>query len=1385
MKKHPISPQKTRLVHGVSVLCILVFGCSGVLAKSLYVAGNSDNKVKDLLWVYDIQEDGTLVMQITKTMPNKGNFGVNGLGVDPNTDTLFLTYDRYHYAGLVDTQTLEWEGTAYMPPMKMDPGGVVFDEIRARFYTTDVLASDEVDDRLLIFDWDAETKKLLTYWSQPLDWTGASSVPLVRENAGPLAFDKISEVVYVAVKDGGVDAYKTSKERGSWYRTSSYDTPYEAQAVTVDPVNQLFYVGGTLRNRGALIDQTNLFSGDTFQFETGEIDEEVLSLSVDDKSSLLYALIGNPADTTARAIKVFDHSFNLLQTLPIAGDARQLLVPNLYNKYDPLKLSITPISGVVENNGKFGAGAGAEIEYQIRLNNANSSPVTDIVLTSVFPESLQFNGASDLGGALGSYVLQTRTFSYTNAFVDANSTQHFSLFATVGSNATAGSVISTTVTVESYETGLSQDQVDVYVRFNALGLTKEVVIDPNFLVEGDKVYVDPGATVFYRICVSNLANNSGVSNVLLTDKLSEHVHFESADVGGIVSFYEEDLHSYSWAFQSIEPNSTVCLNLRVRLKDDLPPGIVISNEILLDGSQTDNTTAQADIVVIRNPLDMDVSIVDSADYNPVSKEIVRGAELVFNIDIINPDTGYTAEDIRITNIVPEGLTFISTNVGAYDFSSRTYRLEQPFLGPGQNMHIELTCLVNNDLPQNSVLTNLVIAQAKGTQEGLASLDVIIVERPVEPEALSVGVSIKPSPEYDPVNRHIFRGGEITYVVDVVNSDPVLTAEDIRIINVVPEGLTFISSNAGIYDPSSRTYVLEQPFLGPGQSTHIELTCVVNDDLPENSILTNLVIAQAKGAQDGFGSFDVIIVEPLVATEALSVAVSIKSSSDYDPVNHQILRGAEITYMIDVGNSDAFLTAEDIRVSNILPEGLTFISANLGAYDPSSRTYVLEQPFLGPGQSTYIELTCVVNDDLPENSILTILIIAQAKGAQDGFGSFDVIIVEPVVEPQPWVNVRIEESGGYDPATRTIKRGGVLTYIIEVTNVDPVQRAEGIRIIDSVPEGLSFYGVLPVDANGQYYENIRQYILEEPFLEPGQGLTIRLSFEVDEFVADNTQLTNSVLVESDGATAFNESLYVTVWGSSIVSRNLDVSIRVKNSGDYNSLTNAVVRGGELVYVIDVNNPDPDIIAYGIRIVDQIPDGLTYIPMTPDDANRYDVNSRQYTWEQPSLAPGANIHLELTCLVDNQLPNNTLLLNSLVVEFDGVSRNSFYPVTVVSPRETIMRPYFTMPLRQFHNDNIMVVMKFVDGDIDLGMVDTTKTLTMNPGGMEATHINRAEDLTTIYYEFGSDGDVRIKGFFNSDPLLNALEADQKTVEIRVTGWLKNQEPFVGLASVPVDY
>jgi len=215
------------------------------------------------------------------------------------------------------------------------------------------------------------------------------------------------------------------------------------------------------------------------------------------------------------------------------------------------------------------------------------------------------------------------------------------------------------------------------------------------------------------------------------DQLPDSVDFVSAEQAGTISYYDPGTHSFSWAFEVVEPNFLDCFNLTVRVKDGVPPGQLISNEVLVGGTDTDTVTTHADVVVKYDALAVNVGIANTGDYNPATNQIVRGGILTYIIDVNNLTPLHPAEHVVVIDSVPEGLQFVAADLGdvngVYDPLSRTFTYQQPVLGPGQGIHMELTFLVKDDLPGGTVLVNSVIAMANGAPASTDSVSVSVFD----------------------------------------------------------------------------------------------------------------------------------------------------------------------------------------------------------------------------------------------------------------------------------------------------------------------------------------------------------------------------------------------------------------------------------------------------------------------------------------------------------------------------------------------------------------------------------------------------------------------------------------------------------------------------------
>ncbi|MDM8562680.1 hypothetical protein QUF54_04925 [Candidatus Marithioploca araucensis] len=124
----------------LSVLTITMAGTA--VAKSLYV--NKDLNANSPISAYDIQPDGCLSYQMTSS-PTR--YGGVGLGIDTDSETLFVTFEGSGTLDMVDANTLAILGRV-TAPNATNLAGIVVDQDRQKVY-----AVDRNTNHLYVYSW--------------------------------------------------------------------------------------------------------------------------------------------------------------------------------------------------------------------------------------------------------------------------------------------------------------------------------------------------------------------------------------------------------------------------------------------------------------------------------------------------------------------------------------------------------------------------------------------------------------------------------------------------------------------------------------------------------------------------------------------------------------------------------------------------------------------------------------------------------------------------------------------------------------------------------------------------------------------------------------------------------------------------------------------------------------------------------------------------------------------------------------------------------------------------------------------------------------------------------------------------------------------------------
>ena len=293
-----------------------------------------------------------------------------------------------------------------------------------------------------------------------------------------------------------------------------------------------------------------------------------------------------------------------------------------------------------------------------------------------------------------------------------------------------------------------------------------------------------------------------------------------------------------------------------------------------------------------------------------------------------------------------------------------------------------------------------------------------------------------------------------------------------------------------------------------------------------------------------------------------------------------------TYGITVSNSGDF-TATGTELTAVLPTGLEFVSA---ANSPTVN-----------GSNVTWDLGTITTD-------ASVSVNLTAKGIQTG----DQVI-----------NYRAAPGEGLSASTSTtteVMRGGLevtktgpaqadlgsqVTYTIDVKGVGGIGASTGIRLVDTVPTGMSFVSAASRAATLTTSGN--QVTIALGTLNLHQKTSVEIVLQANQTGAWTNQVT---VTSAEGASATDEATTTVV----------QPELALTKTGPATALLNA-----EFEYTITVTN-NGNGAATGTMVVDTLPAGLEYV--SSDPAGTVSGSASTVTWDVGDLDPGASSIITLT-------------------------------------------------------------------------------------------------------------------------------------------------------------
>jgi uncharacterized repeat protein (TIGR01451 family) len=347
-----------------------------------------------------------------------------------------------------------------------------------------------------------------------------------------------------------------------------------------------------------------------------------------------------------------------------------------------------------------------------------------------------------------------------------------------------------------------------------------------------------------------------------------------------------------------------------------------------------------------------------------------------------------------------------------------------------------------------------------------------------------------------------------------------------------------------------------------------------------------------------------------------------------------LVGESVTFTLTIASDPAGADATGVVLTDLLPGGLDFVSANPGQGTYDAGTGLWSVGDVASGASATLAITA--NVTAPSGTVITNVASGLVADQNDPIGGNDSDSVDVVVADA----VDLGVTKVVDAANPN--EGDTVTFTITLTHAAGTVPATGVSLVDALPAGLSHADDTP--SQGSF--DVPSGVWSVGTLAPGAVATLELEALVEPGTATTT-LTNTVgAIQLDQAdrNPGNDSA-----AAAVVVKN-DTDVQVTKVVDQASPK----EGTTVTFTISVLNVGPAL-ATGVQIDDLLPAGTTHVSNNPS-AGFYD--SMTGAWTIPALLAGApNIAtLDVFAQIDGGTAGTTIQNTATLTALDQNDLNA---------------------------------------------------------------------------------------------------------------------------------
>jgi uncharacterized repeat protein (TIGR01451 family) len=794
---------------------------------------------------------------------------------------------------------------------------------------------------------------------------------------------------------------------------------------------------------------------------------------------------------------------------------------------------------------------GDTVTFTVTLSNTGPNNATNVQVNDLLPAGLTFVSATPSQG-----TYNNTSGLWTVGTVTATTPQTLLIQATVAS---PGAATNTAAISHS-------DQFDPDPGNNSAGAT---VTPQQADLQISKAVSNPtpnvNDTITYTITLTDNGPNSA-TNVKVQDTLPSGVSFVSSNP----SQGTYDNATGVWTVGTVNPGAPQTLIISATVTSPNPQ---TNTAAISHADQFDPDPANNGDTASVNPQHADLAVAKTVS-NPTPNV---GDVITFTVTLTDNGPS-SATNVRVTDLLPAGLTFVSSTPSQGTYVSSTGLWTVGTLPNGAHATLALQARVVSPVAQTNTAT---ISHADQFDPVTGNNSASATETPQRAD-LAVRKTVS--------NATPNVGDIITFAVGLADLGP-NPATNVQVTDLLPTGFTFISAT-----PSQGTYVAATGLWTVGAvATSTPQTLLIRARVASAAAQTNTAtISHADQFDPNKANNSAsATVTPQQADLALA-----KTVNDATPNVGEI-----ITYTVTLTNKGPN-AATNVSILDLLPSGVSFISASpsLGAYNSGTGLWTIAA--IPNGGTATLTLTAQVVSPSTQTNTATI------TGA-DQFDPNTANNTASAAQTPKQADLALAKT----VSNATPNVGDTVTFTVTLTN-NGYNWATNVQVTDRLPAGLAFVSATPSQGT---YDNISGV-----WAVGTVTTTMQLTLQISARVFSSQPQTNTATVSA--ADQFDPNPANNSASATETPQQADLVLAKSVSDPTPNV------GATISFVVTLTNKGPNS-ATDVTVLDPLPAGLTFVSATPSTGT-YDPATG--IWTVGAVTTTTPQTLTLTARVASPLP-----------------------------------------------------------------------------------------------------------------------------------------------------